>query len=187
MLELTRRLYRDWQLSASYTWSEAVGQAEDFDQLLGNERNLFDQERGFLSFDQTHVVKVNAMTITRWGLQIGGVLRWESGLPFSVIQSRPTIWSIPPLYRGTGDISRNFRFRYPSGARNDQRNPAFWTIDLRVAKEFHVGNRVDLQATVEAFNVLNDQTLIISDRIDQTLGGVRRFGRQLQLGLRVAF
>jgi hypothetical protein len=104
-----------------------------------------------------------------------------------VIQTRPTLWSIPPLYLDHGDTSRSFRFRYPSGARNDERNPSYWTVDLRIAREFRLGDRVDLQATLEAFNLLDDQTRIISDRIDETVGGIRRFGRQLQFGVRVAF
>jgi outer membrane receptor protein involved in Fe transport len=186
VLELVRRLYRNWQLALSYTWSEALGDAEDFDQVLGNERNLFEQERGFLAFDQSHVVKVNAMKTTRRGWQLGGALRWESGLPYSIIQSKPTLWSIPPLYSGNGDLARDFRFRYPSGARNDERNPSFWTLDLRVAREFRFKG-ANLRATIEAFNLLDDQTLVIDDRIDQTLGGSRRFGRQFQIGLRVGF
>jgi hypothetical protein len=187
VLELVRRLHNGWQLAASYTWSEALGDAEDFDQILGNERNLFEQEHGFLSFDQRHVVKINAMKLARWGIQLGGVVRWESGLPFSVIQSRATIWARSPLYLGAGDKSRDFRFRYPSGVRNDERNPSFWTVDMRLAKEFRLNQRVHTQLTLETFNMLNDRTLRIDDRIDSTLGGTRRFGRQFQLGLRVGF
>ncbi|MCH7780259.1 MAG: hypothetical protein IH848_05375, partial [Acidobacteria bacterium] len=186
VLELVRRMYHGWQLAASYTWSEAIGDAEDFDQILGNERNLLDQERGFLSYDQTHVVKVNAMKVTRWGVRVGGVVRWESGLPFSVLQSRATIWARSPLL-DAGDKSRKFRFRYPSGVRNDQRNPAYWNLDLRLAKEFRLDRRANMQLTVEVFNLLDDKTLRIEDRIDSTLGGTRRFGRQFQLGLRVGF
>lgn len=186
VLELVRRMYHGWQLAASYTWSEAIGDAEDFDQILGNERNLLDQEHGFLSYDQTHVVKVNAMKVTRWGVRVGGVLRWESGLPFSVLQSRATIWARSPLL-DAGDKSRKFRFRYPSGVRNDQRNPAYWNLDLRLAKEFRLDRRANMQLTVEVFNLLDDKTLRIEDRIDSTLGGTRRFGRQFQLGLRVGF
>lgn len=186
VLELVRRMYHGWQLAASYTWSEAIGDAEDFDQILGNERNLLDQERGFLSYDQTHVVKVNAMKVTRWGVRVGGVVRWESGLPFSVLQSRATIWARSPLLPA-GDKSRKFRFRYPSGVRNDQRNPAYWNLDLRLAKEFRLDGRANVQLTVEVFNLLDDKTLRIEDRINLTLGGARRFGRQFQLGLRVGF
>ncbi len=187
VLEVVRRLYNGWQLAGSYTWSEALGNAEDFDQILGNERNLFQQERGFLAHDQTHVVKVNAMKLTRWGLQLGGVLRWESGLPFSVIRSRATIWARSPLLQGTGDTSRDFRFRYPSGFRNDERNPSFWTLDVRLAKELRFDERVNMQVTLEAFNLLDDKTLQVEDRIDETVGGRRRFGRQFQVGMRLGF
>lgn len=186
VLELVRRLYRNWQMAMSYTWSEAVGDAEDFNQVLGNERNLFDQQRGFLAFDQTHVFKLNTMTTIHDGVQFGAVLRWESGLPYSVLQSQPTLWSVPPLYQGFGDISRDFRFRYPSGQRNDERNRAYWTLDLRLAKEFSM-DRATLGLTLEAFNVLDDETRVIEDSIDLTLGGTRRFGRQFQVGMKVGF
>jgi len=76
VLELVRRQYRSWQMNASYTWSEAIGDAEDFDQLLGNERTLFEDERGLLSWDQRHAFKVSAITITPWGFRLGGVVRW---------------------------------------------------------------------------------------------------------------
>ncbi len=187
VFELVRRMYRSWQLAASYAWSEAVGDAEDFDQLLGNERNLLEQERGFLAHDQRHVVKVNAMKSTRRGLHFGGVVRWESGLPFSVIQSRATIWARSPLYLNAGDLARRFRFRYPTGARNDQRSPSFWTLDMRVAKDFALQRNVHLQVTGEVFNMLDDRTLRIEDRIDSSVGGTRRFGRQFQLGIRLGF
>ena len=38
-----------------------------------------------------------------------------------------------------------------------------------------------------AMDLLDDHTLRIEDRIDSTLGGSRRFGHQLPLGLRVGF
>ena len=45
VIELVRRQYRSWQMNASYTWSKAVGDAEDFNQILGNERTLFEEAR----------------------------------------------------------------------------------------------------------------------------------------------
>ncbi len=44
-----------------------------------------------------------------------------------------------------------------------------------------------MQVTLEAFNLLNDKTLRIEDRIDETIGGQRRFGRQFQVGIRLGF
>jgi hypothetical protein len=186
VLELVRRQYRNWQMNASYTWSEATGDAEDFDQLLGNERTLFEDERGHLSWDQRHVVKVSAITITPWGFRLGGVVRWESGLPFSKLQSKLTAFNIP-LYYYQGDPDVRFRYRYPTRQRNDQRNPSYWTFDVRAVKEFGFSKRVHMQLTAEVFNLLNDNTLRIEEQVNYVNYGTRRFGRRFQLGLRLSF
>ena len=41
VLQLTRRQYRNWQMNASYTYSETIGDAEDFQQVLGNDRSQY--------------------------------------------------------------------------------------------------------------------------------------------------
>jgi hypothetical protein len=186
VLELVRRQYRNWQMAASYTWSKAVGDAEDFNQELGNERNLAEDEHGFLAYDQRHVVKVSAMTLAPWGLRIGGTLRWQSGLPYSVLVSRRTIFNVPLDY-GMGDRSARTRLRYPTGQRNDQRNPSYWNLDLRLAKEISISNRLQLQLTGEVFNVLDDHTLRLDSDINGVSVGTRRYGRRFQLGVRLAF
>ena len=58
---------------------------------------------------------------------------------------------------------------------------------MRLAKDFRIDRHVNMQVTLEVFNLLDDDTLRIEDRIDSTLGGSRRFGQQFQLGLRVGF
>ena len=66
VLELVRRQYRSWEMNASYTWSEATGDGEDFFQELGDDPTLRENQFGFQSYDQRHVVKLNAMSITPW-------------------------------------------------------------------------------------------------------------------------
>jgi hypothetical protein len=187
VVELVRRQYRNWQMNASYTWSEAVGDAEDFTQEMGNERNLRENEFGFLAYDQRHMVKVSAVTLTPWGLRIGGTLRWESGLPYPILLSRLTAFNVPLDYGGLGDRSIESRLRYPTGQRNDQRNASFWNVDLRLAKEFNINRRVQLQLTAEVFNLLDDHTLRLDSEVNYVSSGTRRFGRSFQLGVRLAF
>jgi outer membrane receptor protein involved in Fe transport len=187
VLELVRRQYRNWQMNASYTWSEAVGAAEDFTQVQGNERNLREDEWGPLAHDQRHVVRISAVSLTPWGFRFGGTLRWESGLPFSVLRARLTAFNVPLDYGGLGDKAVESRLRYPTGQRNDQRNPSFWTVDLRAAKEIRLSRQAELQLTAEVFNLLDDQTLRLEDRIDGVVTGERRFGRRWQLGMRLSF
>jgi len=187
VLEFVRRMYRSWEMNFSYTWSEAIGNAEDFDQILGNERTLSDDEYGFLSFDQRNVVKLSAVGLAGWGMRLGGTIRWESGLPFSVLVSRPTVYGRPPEYGNLVDMDQEFRFRYPTRQRNDERNPTYWTIDAKVAKDFAISKAVTGQVSVEVFNLLDDDTIALEDRINGVNTGIRRFGRQWQLGMRVAF
>src|SRR5262249_35211496 len=46
--EFKRRLHDNWEFEASYVLSQATGNAEDFNQTLGNDPALVDDEFGFL-------------------------------------------------------------------------------------------------------------------------------------------
>ncbi len=111
-IDLRKRLHRNWLFDASYTWSEAVGNAEAFESALGSDTSQVVNEFGFLSFDQRHVVKFNAVTHFPKEIQFGTRITWESGLPFSQIRSGFTT-----------DENGNPTFRtiFPTGQRNDQR------------------------------------------------------------------
>ncbi len=186
VIELIRRLHRDWEVSGSYTWSRAKGDAEDYDQVLGNESTLREDERGFLSYDQRHAIRLSAVTLVPGRWRLGGTLRWESGTPYSTLDNKRTILAIPPVYGGLGDRGTQLRLRYPSRQRNDQRNPAFWGVDLRVAREFQLRD-LNLQVTAEVFNLLDDDTLTVDDITNGNLNGTRRPGRSYQIGTRLAF
>jgi len=206
VLELIRRQYRNWEMQASYTYSTAEGDGEDFFQELGNDPSLRTNVRGFQSYDQRHVVKFNATTITPWGIRLGTAATWQSGLPYSVIHESFSFDDLPPISGppvqaggalvGTGLASVTGRTRqsYPTGERNDQRNPSFWNFDLRATKEFRVGRGVNMQLSVEVFNLLNDGTLSVYNtftKAGQQINGVneatRRFGRRWQLGLKTTW
>jgi hypothetical protein len=148
-----------------------------------------EQEFGWLSHDQRHVAQVTAMTITPWwGLRLGGHVRWESGTPYSLLTPKLTVFSGPPEMQNLArDRDVQFRLRYPTEQRNDQRNPSFWTFDMRLAKEFQLARRTNVQFTFEVFNLFNDGTIQIEQDVDEVISGTRRFGRRYQLGLRLAF
>jgi len=185
VLELVHRFFRGWELMGSYTWSQATGDAEDFDQLLGNDRTTADNERGRLAYDQKHVVKLSGSAALGTGFRLGGSVRWESGLPFSLLETGYDSFVVPP--QAFGDPEARAALRFSTGQRNDQDNPAFWTIDLRLSKDWTFGRRGALGLGVDAFNVLNDDALRILDYTDGTPNMVRRFGRRFQVEARVAF
>jgi hypothetical protein len=194
VLELVRRQYRSWEMQGSYTWSKAVGDGEDFNLRLGDDRSLLEDEKGYQSYDQRHVVKVSATTITPWGFRLGGTVSWQSGMPYSLIRQKIAFDAIPPVFENLGGNSFQPRQQYETGRRNDQRNKAYWDVNVKLTKEMKVGRGLNMQISGEVFNLLNDDTYTIYNGYNQAgqqINGrndaFRRFGRQWQVGLKVAF
>jgi hypothetical protein len=79
------------------------------------------------------------------------------------------------------------RYRYVDGKRNAHRNPGFWTLDARLAREFSFSGQRVFGLTLEVFNLLNDDTLRVLEVNAGKLVAVRRFGRRMQIGVRFAF
>ncbi|MGH9869167.1 MAG: TonB-dependent receptor [Candidatus Polarisedimenticolia bacterium] len=176
-LKIVKRLHRNWQMQASYTLSEAFGQAEQFLSGLGNDPQTVDDEEGVLSFDQTHIVKFQAVTRLPKEVSIGSIVQWASGTPWSVV--RNTI--------DTDDTGNNiFRTFYPSAQRNDERNTGYWTVDGRVEKNFTIG-KIQASGYLSVENIFNADNLFLNE-YDQTprdglgLEGFRDFGRRFEVG-----
>jgi len=194
-LEFVRRQYKNWQMEASYTWSKASGDAEDFNLALGDDRSTLQDERGYLSFDRRHSLKVNATCLTPWGFRLGGTAQWESGLPYSLLY-RDTAGSValPPYGRDFGQTYLSQRTRYLTHQRNDQRNPSAWNFDAKIVKEINLPKGMNLQLDAEIFNLLNEDTYSVynnftksGQQINGTNDAQRRFGRTYQVGMRLAF
>jgi hypothetical protein len=187
-LVLTKRLHRNWLFETSYTWSEAEGNAEAFLSLLGDDPSQVDLEDGFLSYDQRHVFKFNAVAHLPKEFSVGGSITYASGLPFSVINRD---FVVDDLGNAT------FRTIFPTAARNDQRNRDAWQFDFNVKKSFTIGGRVKATATFDVFNLLNSDDLRIFNvnrAADNGLeifdpGGPaqRNFGRRFQFGFEMHY
>jgi len=185
-VELNKRLHRNWQMQASYTYSKAVGNAEDFASALGNDPSTKDHERGFLSYDQRHRAVVILSTHLPKDVELGGTITWEGGTPYAVISQTVD-------QDNAGNVS--FRTFYPTGTRNDQRNGNFWTLDTQVIKRFRIG-KVQSSAQFAVQNILNNDDLTLSAyRLSSFNGvqlqggpqGLRRFGRFWELGVSFNF
>ncbi|HKY34176.1 MAG TPA: carboxypeptidase regulatory-like domain-containing protein [Candidatus Polarisedimenticolia bacterium] len=176
-LKITKRLHRNWQMLASYTWSEAYGQAEDFLAGLGNDPQTVDDEEGYLSYDQRHILKFQAVTRLPKEISLGSVIQWSSGTPWSVVHT------IVDLDSTGNQIFRTF---YPSSQRNDQRNEGFWKIDTRIEKNFVLG-KVQASAFLSVENILDEDYLNLTE-YDLTsfdgigLEGTRDIGRRFEIG-----
>ncbi|MGD8377114.1 MAG: TonB-dependent receptor [Acidobacteriota bacterium] len=179
-LAVTRRLSRRWQMTSSYVWSRAEGNAEEFLSSLGNDPGTVDDEYGPLAYDQTHQVKFSAVMLLPRAQRVGCSVLWASGTPYSIIRERDS-----------ADFFHSFYFRttYPTGQRNDQRNEAFWTVNVSYQKSFRFG-RVDGGFGVEVVNLLSsDDATVDTEEPTQLLGleATRRFGRRWQLSVAFHF
>ena len=179
-LVLTRRLSRKWQMTSSYVYSKAVGDAESFLQGLGNDLGTVDDEHGPLSFDQTHRVVFSGTTFLPGNQTVGGTIEWASGLPYSLVRQGESADSFG---------SFTYRTTYPTGQRNDVRNEPAWLLKLLYRKHFQFG-RVNAAVAVEVDNLLNSDDLWVTRYNTQQFLGVdatRRFGRRWQLSAELHF
>jgi hypothetical protein len=194
VLEFVRRQYRNWQMVASYTYSRAVGDAEDFNSFLGDDRTTLEAERGYLSYDQRHVAKINTTVVAPWSLRLGLTASWQTGLPYSLLRQAPTWDSVPPQYEGLGTPDPRVRVRYVTRQRNDQRNLSIWNFNVRVDKQFSFSRRGTIEIAAELFNLLNERTYTIFNpflgygaQINGNNEAYVRTGRQLQISFRATF
>lgn len=211
VLEAVRRFYKNWEAKLSYTWSRSFGQAEQFGQDLGNDVTVADDEAGLLGTDQRHVFKLfGRVAVARWGgVRLGGLVTYESGLPYSIVDERPVL-DFPTNFIGLDHpagfrpaLTANFlQFRtlYVTGQRNDRRNAPLWTVDLQAQKEVRFDGMM-LGVTLSIYNALDDRTLFISSvrqhtEFDQRREeyvteveplAIRRRGRQFELMLKASF
>jgi hypothetical protein len=167
-------------MNASYVWSEAKGDAESFDSLIGDDVGTTEDEFGFLDYDQTHVVKLSGVVFLPKNQNVGAIVQWSSGLPYSVIREENSFDSFGSSF---------LRTIYPTGQRNDQRNEGVWVVDLNYQKNMTFG-RVSSSIGVEVQNLLNADDLRV-DTYSQydfiALDSERRFGRRWQLSLSMNF
>ena len=176
-LKIVKRLHRNWQMQASYTWSKAFGQAENFGSALGNDPQTVDDEAGYLAFDQRNLLKFQAVTRLPHEISLGAVVQWASGTPFSHIERIVDEDS-------TGNTI--FRTFFPTSQRNDQRNEGAWKIDTRVEKNFVIG-KVQASAFLNIDNLFDSDDLTITTYNTRAfngigLNGTREFGRRFEIG-----
>jgi hypothetical protein len=205
-LEMRKRLSRRWELLGSYTYSRAVGAAEDFQSRLGNDPSTVESEFGYLDFDQRHVLKLNFSTFLPHDWQVGLSSSWSSGLPYSVVSRFFALDNADyQQYRTRyGYTVRNGnQLQFAGLSRNSERNKSVLDLNLKLRKNFVVGKQI-AAAFLEVFNVLNSDDLTITryepDRAQGfdaatfeltntpfQLEGTRRFGRRIQLGVQFQF
>jgi outer membrane receptor protein involved in Fe transport len=200
-LELRRRLARRWEMQGSYVYSRAQGDAEDYLSKVGNDPSVTESANGYLSFDQRHVVKLNASLFLPADWQMGFVTSWSSGLPYSVISRFFAV-------DNTGYTQFRTLFGYTAASefvslpRNSERNRSVLDLNASVRKNLVIGRNA-AAISLEVSNLLNSDDLHIVTYAPTVRGGTdingagvvsplsldatRRFGRRFQLGFQFSF
>lgn len=196
-IQVTKRLSRKWQMDASYTYSRAQGDAEDFQSALGDDPATLPYEYGYLNFDQRHVIRFNGTTFLPGDWTLGGVMQWSSGLPYSVTTTKFALdnYDYGQLRTLYGEIKNDTSGGIFIGeTRNNRRNDAVLNIDVQASKAFVMG-RFNSKLFLAVANLLNQDDLTIStyEPASSNRGGnlqldaERRFGRRYQIGFQFEF
>jgi TonB family protein len=111
--------------------------------LSRSERNDHGQEWRLFDWDQTHILTVSSSVRLGRGWDLGGTFRYVTGNPMTPV--------VDSTYNANTDT-----YRPSYGGVNTARNPAFNRLDLRVEKQWKVGNHGASMATyLDVQNVYN--------------------------------
>jgi len=201
LLTASKRYSKRYLFQANYTYSKTW----DDD---SNERN-FSQEPALNVYDLTtqrayskqdirHNLNASTTVDLGGGVTLSGIMLGRSGLPFTRVIGFDT------QNDGNDDNDRAI-VNGQVAARNDGRQPLFFSLDLRLMKAFRLGDKRSLMLSAEGFNVTKHANRNFgNDGIsewgtpaspvatrDQPLfaPSTARYGgpRQMQLGLRFVF
>jgi len=236
---VNKRFSDGWQMQASYTlgdskdtWSGGQIGGSDFDNGAGSASDWWDPEYEFgpSSYDVRHNFVVNGVYVLPFGRdltgfkaalakgwQIGGVMQFSSGLPFTPFLSYDQVGdrqSDDGLHKPNVNGAVNYPktpeqwfdpsvFSVPAAGvfgnarRNSLRAQGIKIADLSAFKNFQFG-RYQAQFRLEAFNAFNWVNLGLPDFTIFNTGGVRNPtagrirststpARQIQLGFKFIF
>lgn len=210
ILEVNKRFSNHFGLMASYTYSKALDDTTDWN----SDYEAFDQasvqgERGLSEFDQRHKVVVAGVFESPWkggadanfaerilsGFTLSPIVRGNSSRPFNLLVG--------------GDVNgdrHSTNDRPPGAPRDSGIGPDFWTFDMRLTRQFGLGEKVRLQLMAEGFNILNRTNFATVNNVVGLIGppfnlhasekvspstGLGYNGalakREIQLGLRFTF
>jgi hypothetical protein len=163
---------RRMSFGAHYTWSQNYSDDDTERDATGfNYMDLFNfrQDYGYSRLDIRHQFTSYATFSLPGGFEIGGTFRARSGLPINPTTGADT----------NGDFNNNDRpFRAPGVPfeRNSFRNRAVVNNDLRVLKNFALGEVKKIQFSAEFFNLLNLDNVVYSGTNGGLFGGVYGLG-----------
>jgi len=157
---------RNTYFRGSYVWSHyygnfdqdntaGTGTGQDQNIFIGSSniadgagRQLWNFKYGNLRGDRRHQLKVYGYYILPWRGSVGAYAIYQSGQPWEMHSYEPYI----ALTTSTSDSNR---YAEPAGS---HRTPDHYQLDLNYTQKFPLGDRFNLEARVDIFNVFDKQT-----------------------------
>ncbi len=160
----------------------------NFVPVAGKYYNGANLDKGPSDFSVHQVFQLHGLVELPWGFQLSSIFRAQSGFHY-------TQAALAPIDQ---DGNSNYGLRNLQTGRNAFVSPAFVDMDLRVAKTFAIGERVQVQAMFEFFNLFNNANPAAIAQTEnstppaagaQPFGSVAQYlpGREGQVGLRIIF
>ena len=176
-----QRMWRHFSLNANYTlaWAYSYGGGgSSFRNYAKDPLDPFDpSEWGPNPNDERHHVTISGIWELPWGLQLSPILQYGSARPYDITNSSNTINTgccaigvIVPnsdptnffafagdnagaqnCYYGLNGVTQACRFASYDPLRGDP----FFQLDLRLAKNIRIGDRLNIQLIGQAFNLTN--------------------------------
>ena len=167
-VSVRRRMASGLYFRVAYTWSHAIDDTQDA--LLTTTstiQNSYDPagERGNSVTDQRHRLVVAWVAEPRPIHGEHPLLRallndWKASSVATVASGRPFSVTLTGDPNGDGNIAND---RLPGVPRDSLTGPGYANLDLRLARKFHLSERVRVELLAECFNLMNhDNRRIIS-------------------------
>jgi hypothetical protein len=167
---VTKRFSDNYQFFANYAWSQnrsSASSERDSETFFGPQDPFnVELDYGRNALDVPHQFKLAGVAQVAYGLTLSGSLIARSGVPYPAYifedingdgvfnqgfsNDRPVV---------TQGGSRSLLERYPA------RQPKFFQVDFRVAKDFALQNQHSIEVLAEFFNLFNNDNLFSNPNI----------------------
>jgi hypothetical protein len=149
LLSLTKRFARRFQLQTNYTYSTSYdddSNERNFSRELS--LNVFDlrPERAYSKQDIRHNFNTNLLVSLPWNVTLAGIMIARSGVPYTRVTGSDT-------QNDANDDNDRAIVNGVVSARDGQRQPNFFDLDIRLIKRFKLGEHRALLFSAEGFNV----------------------------------
>ena len=196
---VTKRLANRWQMLGSYTLADVQADSETFPADHFNRGSDY----GHVPADRRHRFTVSGIAMLPGGVNLSGIIRYQSSLPFNVTAGsdlngdgiggdRPSGINLRDGCRDL-DLGAASAYRTANGLSpvSSVECPAYATVDVLASKEFRFGDNAYVETIFQVFNLLNRANYFPpnGNLRSGTFGESTQVAeaRQIELALRIRF